>query len=81
MLSPLLFIILLEALSCEFQAEVPWEELYADDLVIIADSHGRMHQKAADLEGGYREEGALSECREDQDHDLWYRTGPIAELR
>ena len=37
-LSPLLFIIVLEALSREFQAGVPWEDLYADDLVIIADS-------------------------------------------
>ena len=38
-----------------------------------------MCQKAADLEGGYGEEGAESEHKEDQDHDLWYRTG--AELR
>ena len=37
-LSPLLFIIVLEALSREFRASVPWEDLYADDLVIIADS-------------------------------------------
>ena len=37
-LSPLLFIIVLEALSREFGAGVPWEDLYADDLVIIADS-------------------------------------------
>ena len=37
-LSPLLIIIVLEALSCEFWAGVPWEDLYADDLVIIADS-------------------------------------------
>ena len=29
---------MLEALSCEFRAGVPWEDLYADDLVIIADS-------------------------------------------
>ena len=35
--SPLLFIITLEALSCEFPAEVPWQDLYADDLVIIVD--------------------------------------------
>ena len=34
----LLFIIVLEALSCEFQAGVSLEDLYADDLVIIADS-------------------------------------------
>ena len=37
-LSPLLFIIVLEALSREFCSGVPWEDLYADDLVIIAES-------------------------------------------
>ena len=37
-LSPLLFIIVLEAFSHEFWAGVPWEDLYGDDLVIIADS-------------------------------------------
>ena len=37
-LSPSLFIIVLEALSREIRAGVPWEDLYADDLVIIADS-------------------------------------------
>ena len=36
--SPLLFIIKLEALSREFRSGVPWEDLYADDLVIIAES-------------------------------------------
>ena len=37
-LSPLLFIIVLEALSREFRSGVPWEDLYADDHVIIAKS-------------------------------------------
>ena len=37
-LSPLLFIIVLEALSREFCSGVPWEDLYADDLVIITES-------------------------------------------
>ena len=37
-LSPLLFIIVLEALSWEFRSGVPWEDLYADDLVIITES-------------------------------------------
>ena len=36
-ISPLLFIIVLEALSREFCSWVPWEDLYADDLVIIAE--------------------------------------------
>ena len=37
-LSPLLFIIVLEALSRKFHFWVPWKDLYADDLVIIAES-------------------------------------------
>ena len=37
-LSLLLFIILLEALSREFRSGVPWEDLYANDLAIIAES-------------------------------------------
>ena len=37
-LSPLLFIIVLEDLSREFRSGVPWEDLYSNDLVIIAES-------------------------------------------
>ena len=37
-LSPLLFIIVLEALSSNFRTGLPWELLYADDLVLIAES-------------------------------------------
>ena len=37
-LSPLLFILVLEALSRQFRTGVPWELLYADDLVVMADS-------------------------------------------
>ena len=37
-LSPLLFFIVLEALSRDFRCGVPWEDLHADDLVIIAES-------------------------------------------
>ena len=37
-LSPLLFIIVLEALSRDFRVGVPWELFFADDLVIIVTS-------------------------------------------
>ena len=37
-LSPLLFIIVLEALSRDFHTGCPWELLYADDLMISAGS-------------------------------------------
>ena len=36
-LSLLLFIIVLEALPCEFRSGVPWEDLYTNDLVIISE--------------------------------------------
>ena len=35
-LSPLLFVMVMEALSREFRVAFPWELLYADDLVVIA---------------------------------------------
>ena len=44
-LSPLLFIIVMEALSQEFRTGCPWELLYADDLVIAADSLDMLKDK------------------------------------
>ena len=37
-LSPLLFVIVIEALSREFRVALPRELLYADDLVVIAET-------------------------------------------
>ena len=37
-LSPLLFAIVMEAISREFRVTLPWELLYADDLVVIAET-------------------------------------------
>ena len=52
-LSPILFAIVLEALSRGFNAELPWELLYADDLVIMADSldelSGKLERWKAEL--------------------------------
>ena len=44
-LSPLLFAIVMEALSREFRISCPWELLYADDLVISADSIEELLQR------------------------------------
>ena len=43
--SPLLFIIVLEALSIEFREGLPIELLYADDLVLMAESEELLIQK------------------------------------
>jgi len=37
-LSPLLFMIVMEAISREFRDALPWELLYADDLAVIAET-------------------------------------------
>jgi len=37
-LSPLLFVIVMEAIPREFRVALPWELLYADDLVVIAET-------------------------------------------
>ena len=37
-LSTLLFVIVMEALSREFTVTLPWKLLYADDLVVIAET-------------------------------------------
>ena len=44
-LCPILFAIVLEALSPGFSAGLPWELLYADDLVIMADSSDELNVK------------------------------------
>jgi len=37
-LSPLLFVIVMEAISREFRVALPWELLYADDLAVISET-------------------------------------------
>jgi len=37
-LSPLLYVMVMETLSREFRVALPWELLYADDLVVIAET-------------------------------------------
>ena len=44
-LSPLLFTIVLEALSREFRCGLPWELLYADDLDLMAESEDKLMEK------------------------------------
>ena len=56
-LSPLLFIIVMDALSREFRTGLPWELLYADDLVLISDSIKGLEKKFSDWKKGMEEKG------------------------
>ena len=56
-LSPLLFIIVLEALSNAFREGLPMELLYADDLVLLADTVDLLTPKIRKLKTGMGEKG------------------------
>ena len=56
-LSPLLFILVSESLSREFCTGVPWELLYADDLVLIADTQEECISKLKSWKTGMESKG------------------------
>jgi len=56
-LSPLLFIIVLEALSRKFRGGLPMELLYADDLVLMAESEELLVEKLKRWKAGMEEKG------------------------
>ena len=56
-LSPLLFTILLEALTKAFRGGLPWEILYADDLVLIAESEEDLIKKIQKWKIGFESKG------------------------
>ena len=60
-LNPLLFVIVLEALSMEFRTGCPWEILYADDLMVSAQSMDELLVKLRNMELGDGEKGVEGE--------------------
>ena len=61
-LSPLLFIIVIEALSREFKSGLVWELLCADDLVIIAENLEELEERySISMESKYGSERSESQ--------------------
>ena len=56
-LGPLLFIIVMEALSREFREDLPMELLYADDLVLMAESEELLIEKLRKWKNGMEAKG------------------------
>jgi len=56
-LSPLLFTIVLDALAQNFRGGLPWELLYADDLVLVAESEERLLEKIRKWKTGLESKG------------------------
>lgn len=56
-LSPLLFIIVMEALSSYFRSGLPWEILYADDLVLLAETEEELRTLIARWKSGMEVKG------------------------
>ena len=47
-LSPLLFMIVMEAITREFRVALPWELLYADDLAVIAETEEELIKRLSE---------------------------------
>ena len=56
-LSPFFFIIVMEALPHDFRTGCPWELLYANDLVIVAESLGELKVRLKNWKGRPKEKG------------------------
>jgi hypothetical protein len=54
-LSPLPFIIVLEALSKKFRIGLPWELLYADDLDVLAESKEKLLEMIRQWKDGMKQ--------------------------
>ena len=78
-LSLLLFIIVFEALSRKFRSGFPWEDLFVDDLGVIAESFEECVKRLLTWKEAMGEKG-LSKCRKDKDHDLCHRPGVQSEF-
>jgi len=56
-LSPLLFVIVMEAISREFRVALPWEVLYADDLAVIAETEEELIKRLNDWKDNVESKG------------------------
>ena len=61
-LSPLLFVIVMEAISGEFRVALPRELLYADDLVVVAETGDDLIKRLNEWKDKVENRGMRAKC-------------------
>jgi len=62
-LNPLLFVIVMEALSGEFRVALPWELLYADDLVVMTETEDDIIKRLNERRDGVENGGVTADMK------------------
>ena len=62
----------LEALSREFRSDVPWEMLYADDLVIIAEGLVELEERYLTWKNNIESKGLKVNIGKAKDNEVWH---------
>jgi len=68
-LSPLLFVIVIEAISREFIVALPWELLYVDDLVVIAGTEEDLIKRLNEWKNNVENRGMRVNVNKSQGYD------------
>ena len=78
-LSPLLFVIVMEAISRKFRVALPWELLYVDDLVVIAETEEDLIKRLNEWKNNVENRGMRVNMNKNQDYDKWRTSEAVAE--
>ena len=71
-LSPLLFVAVMEVVTRKVREGLPWELLYADDLILVAQSIEELREGST-VEGLHGVKRPKNEYREDKSDEKWER--------
>ena len=78
-LSPLLFVIVMEAISREFRVGLPWEQLYADDLAVIAETEEELIKRLNEWKDNVERKGMRVSMKKNEGYDKWRTSEGDAE--
>jgi len=70
-LSPLLFVIVMEAISREFRVALPWELLYVDNLAVIAETEEELIKRLNEWKDNVESKGMRVNMNKNQGYDKW----------